>query len=62
MRITLLENRTGPRVDQQIGDVIDVDDREARRMIDAGQAVETAVGSRPVESAVAGPGRRKVRR
>lgn len=62
MRITLLENRTGPRVDQQIGDIVDVDDREGRRMIRAGQAIETAVASRHVETATAGPGRRKVRR
>jgi hypothetical protein len=50
MKIELLVARAGPSGSQNRGDVIDVSDAEAIRMIEAGQAV--AVRSAKPETAV----------
>lgn len=39
MKVKLLVGRSGPRISQAPGDVVDVSDAEGKRMIEAGQAV-----------------------
>ncbi len=53
MKIKLLVSRAGPGIAQGAGDEIDVDERVARSMIAAGQAV--AVRSQTREKAVKRP-------
>lgn len=54
MKLRLLVSRSGPTLTQDAGEVIDVDDDEARRMIEAGQAVPVKRGKR--ETATVQPG------
>ena len=50
MKIKLLQSRAGINFSQNVDDEIDVDDDEAKRMIEAGQAVP--VRSKQPEKAV----------
>ena len=50
MKVKLLVSRAGHNFSQIAGEVVDVDDAEAKRMIDAGQAVPVEA-----EKATAGP-------
>lgn len=57
MKIKLLVSRSGPDGTQNAGEEIDVADKEAIRMVDAGQAVVVRKAKR--EKAVARPKREK---
>lgn len=47
MKVKLLTSRAGVNFSQNAGDVIDVSDDEAKRMIEAGQASPVAKVSEP---------------
>lgn len=47
MKVKLLVSRSGPMGSQNVGDVIDVDGDEGKRMISAGQAEVVRSGKKP---------------
>lgn len=59
MKVKLTMSRGGPAGTQNAGDVVDVANAEAKRMIEAGQAVPVRAGTAAVERTTAAPAPRK---
>jgi hypothetical protein len=47
VKVKMLVSRAGPTLSQSVGEVVDVDAAEAKRMIDAGQAEMVREGPAP---------------